>query len=236
MAEKVLGIIPARGGSSRVKDKNIRDVGGRPLIAHTIEQVKSVSNLDKTIVSTDNSEIAEIAESFGGDVPFFRPDELATDTASSSSVVTHALDWFEKRDEHFDVVCLLQTTSPLRNGKDIEKALNRFLTSEAASLVSISEYTEPPQFAVQESESGYLEESCGSEALFSEGYTREQDLTEVYYPNGAIFISNVQDWRANESFYTDTTIGFEMPPKRSLQIDELWELELVDSYMNCIHD
>jgi len=227
----VLGLIPARGGSKRVERKNIREVGGKPLIAHTIEQAEKSTVLTKTVVSTDDEEIATVARDFGGNTPFLRPDELATDTASSASVVTHALDWFEERSEQFDVICLLQPTSPLRTATDIEESIERLTESDAHTLLSVSEFTEPPQYALRRTEFGYLEEGFEPKLLFSESYVREQDLDDLLYPNGAIFASSVDFWRRAQTFYSEKTAAYQMPPERSLQIDEEWELELVDGFM-----
>ncbi|WP_277552371.1 cytidylyltransferase domain-containing protein [Halobaculum limi] len=227
----VLAIIPARGGSKRVKRKNIREVGGKPLIAHTIEEAISTEAIDTTIVSTEDDEIAEIAKKYGADVPFSRPEELATDSASSASVVSHALDWFEARDKTFDTVCLLQATSPLRTSEDITGALSKFNERDADSLLSVCKYTQPPQYALLKNSDGYLQERFTPSVLFSPEYTREQDLEELLFPNGAIYIVTVSTWKSVETFYTEATIPYVMPERRSLQIDELWELELIDSFM-----
>jgi CMP-N,N'-diacetyllegionaminic acid synthase len=231
MDADILGVIPARGGSSRVKRKNIREVGGKPLIAHTIKHAESSTTLTETVVSTDDEEIAAVAREHGGKVPFMRPAELATDTASSASVVSHALDWFSDRGKEFDIICLLQPTSPLRLPTDIDQSMDTLQESGGKTLLSVNEFTEPPQYALHRSESGYLEEHFNPKLLFSESYIREQDLSELLYPNGAIFASTVDFWRTSETFYSDKTEAYRMPPERALQIDEEWELELVDAYM-----
>jgi len=231
MSNRTLGLIPARGGSKRVHNKNIRNVAGKPLLAHTIEQANDAAVLEETIVSTDDDRIAEVAQQYGGDIPFSRPEELATDTASSSSVVTHALDWFEERGKEFDAVCLLQVTSPLRMSADIDRGIKALYESNAETLVSVTEYTEPPQYALHETDDGFLEEHFEPELLFDDEYVREQDLSELLYPNGALFAADVGVWRQEETFYTDRTQPLRMPPERSIQIDEEWELEMVDAYM-----
>jgi len=231
MDADILGLIPARGGSSRVERKNIREVGGKPLIAHTIEQAQKSEALTRTVVSTDDEGIASFAQEYGGDTPFIRPAELATDTASSASVVTHALNWLEDNGEEFESVCLLQPTSPLRSTTDIDDSMHKLHQSDAHTLLSVSDFTEPPQYAVQRNEAGYLGERFDPKLLFSDSYVREQDLNDLLYPNGAIFASTVDFWRERETFYSDKTEAFKMPPSRSLQIDEEWELELVDAFM-----
>ncbi|MCF2165523.1 acylneuraminate cytidylyltransferase family protein [Halobacterium salinarum] len=231
MEADILGLVPARGGSSRVERKNIRDVGGKPLIAHTIEQAQKSETISRTVVSTDNEEIARVAREYGGDTPFIRPTEFATDTASSASVVTHALDQLEGHGEEFDSICLLQPTSPLRSATDIDQSMRKFHQSDAHTLLSVSEFTEPPQYAVQRNGAGYLEERYDPTLLFSDSYVREQDINDLLYPNGAIFVSSVDSWRENKTFYSSKTEAFKMPPRRSLQIDEEWELELVDAFV-----
>ena len=113
MSTTALGLIPVREGSKRLPGKNVADLGGKPLLAHTIEQADAASELDRAVVSTESDEFRRLAREYGGDAPFARPDELATDDATNKDVVEHALDWFERiEDVTFDVVCMLQVTSP----------------------------------------------------------------------------------------------------------------------------
>lgn len=224
---RTLAVIPARGGSTRVPEKNVREVGGKPLIAHAIDQAVAADNVDRAIVSTDDADIARVAREYGGDVPFERPPELATDTAPVSGVITHALNRAEDWDGPYDTVCLLQVTCPLRRPGDIDGALQRVAAPGVESVVSVSEYVTPPQWAVASDEEGYLEEFFGHGELWAEDPTRSQDLPELQHPNGAVFAGKVESWRAYESFYTPRTVGYEMPTVRSFDIDEPWELELV---------
>ncbi|AZQ14281.1 acylneuraminate cytidylyltransferase family protein [Halorubrum sp. PV6] len=232
MSTRTLAVIPARGGSKRVPNKNVREVGGKPLIAHTIEQADNATKIDYAIVSTDNSDIAEVAAEYGGNVPFERPAKLATDTASLAGTITHALDWITKEQDHqFDQVCSLQVTSPLRRSKDIDGALTRLEKSGGYSCISVSEYVTPPQWAVATDENEFLFEFFDYDLLWTDQPTRSQDIPELQHPNGAIFAATTEAWRSHESFYTPKTISYEMPPKRSFDIDEPWELELVRSLM-----
>lgn len=227
MTSDVLAVIPARGGSKRVPQKNIREVDGRPLIAHTIDQAEAADRIDRAIISTDSSEIKQVAREFGGDIPFTRPAELATDTASLSGTITHALEWATDQGEEYDIICSLQTTSPLRTPDDINSAIDRLEETGAMSCISISEYTASPLWAVKTNDSGYLKEFFENETLWADEPTRSQELPELFHPNGAIFASTTDAWRNQESFYTPETVGYEMPPERSLDIDEPWELELI---------
>jgi N-acylneuraminate cytidylyltransferase len=231
MASKVLAVIPARGGSKRVPQKNIREVNGRPLIAYTIDQAEAADRIDRAIVSTDSSDIEQVARKFGGEVPFTRPEGLATDTAALSETITHALEWATDLDQEYDIVCSLQTTTPLRTSNDIDSAIDRLEETNAMSCISTSEYTASPFWAVTTNNSGYLEEFIGKGALWANEPTRSQDLPNLVHPNGAVFASTVDAWRKHESFYTPETVGYEMPPERSLDIDEPWELELIRKVM-----
>lgn len=232
MEKKILAVIPARGGSKRVPNKNVREVGGKPLIAHTIEQTKESEMLDRTIVSTEDDEIKEVAETYGGDVPFERPDELATDTATSDDVILHALNWFDQNGKAFDIVAMIQTTTPFRTSDDIDSALRRLIESDADSVISVSEFDAPPVWAVTEDENGYLGSYFKAEYLWTDEIPRSQDTPTLYYPNGAIFSAHVTDFIEKESFYTENTLNFKMPRSRSLDIDEPFDLELAQALMN----
>ncbi len=231
MSTNTLAIIPARGGSKRIEKKNIKSVAGKPLIAHTIFHAEQATNVGRAIVSTDDEEIANIAAEYGGEVPFMRPAELATDTASTAGVITHAIEWAADRGEQFDTICLLQTTSPLRTPDDIDDAIARLRTTEAESVVSIAAYSNPPHWAVEETNEGQLSEFFETGSLWGDTVDRSQDLPRLYYPNGAVYAATIDAWRENKSFYTPKTVGYRMPPKRSFDIDEPWELELVRSLM-----
>ncbi len=227
MSKSTLAIIPARGGSKRVPNKNIREVAGKPLIVHTVNQAQEADTIDRAIVSTDSEEIMQAAEKHGGNVPFQRPPELASDTASMADVVTHALDWMEDQELQFDIVCILQPTCPLRISGDIDGVVKKITEVDAYSALSISKFKTPPQWAIEKVEDGSLREFYEDNYLWTESPTRSQDLTELYYPNGAVFAATTDAWSESQSFYTEKTVGYEMPPERSFDIDEPWELDLI---------
>jgi len=214
-----------------VPNKNIREVGGKPLIAHTIEQTDESEMLDRTVVSTEDDEIAEVAQSHGGKVPFKRPEELATDTASTNDVILHALNWFRERGETFDIVATVQTTTPFRTSEDIDGSLRELAESEADSVVSVSKFDVPPVWAVTESENGFLRPYMEEDYIWTDKTLRSQDTPELYHPNGAVFAARVSEFREQESFYTERTLGYEMPRSRSLDIDEPFDLELARALM-----
>jgi CMP-N-acetylneuraminic acid synthetase len=222
-----LGVIAARGGSKRIPRKNLAEVGGKPLLAYAIEQARSARRVDRAIVSTEDAEIREVAREHDGDVPFDRPDRLATDTATTNQVVLHALDWFDERGETFDVVCSLPVTAPFREPEDIDGAIERLLDSGASSVVGVTEFDPPPFWALRTDNRGFLRPYFDEVSLW--GRTRSQEVPALKRPNGAVFAAEVNPFRECESFYTNRTIGYEMPRGRSIDIDEPIDLRIARS-------
>lgn len=226
----VLGIIPARSGSKRVPNKNIRELDGKPLIAHTIEQAASASVLDRCIVSTDDEEIAAVARKHNGDVPFLRPDHLATDNASSADVVAHALEWVHQQGYEPTIVVLLQVTTPLRTAGDIDSAIEKLQNSASAqSVVSVSDFITPPLWSVKQNKDGFLTTYFEPDMLWKDDIPRSQDLPDIKHPNGAVFGATVDEFKEQKSFYTDRTLEYKMPIERSIDIDEPYELKIAQA-------
>lgn len=185
-----LAIIPARAGSKRLPDKNMLPLQGKPLIAWTVEAARDAGVFDRIIVSTDSPELAKIARNHGAETPFLRPDELASDTASSADVVLHALTSLgDYRPEHF---CLLQPTSPMRRSEHIRAAWQLLLDRQAANVVSVCECEHSPLWTNQLPPSGSLSGFMRPEHRG----LRSQDLPAFYRINGAIY------WLHTESFLT----------------------------------
>ena len=225
--KKILALIPARGGSKGLPRKNIKPLLGKPLIAWTIEQALNSKYIDRVIVSTDDLEIAEISKKYGAEVPFIRPKELAQDDTPTIDVVFHTLDYFENKGEKFDIVILLQPTSPLRETSDIDRALEMFINNEdALSLVSVKENEHPPFWSLK-LESNFLK-PLFEEKLF---FKRRQELPQSYMPNGAIFIARVDTLKQYKTFYTPKTIAYIMPPEKSIDIDTKFDFLLVESFL-----
>ena len=134
---KILALIPARSGSKRLKDKNILDLGGKPLINWSIEQALGVASIFDVVVSTDSQKIAEISREAGASVPWLRPNNLSTDSTSTVDVAIHALNWYESQVSTVDGLLLLQPTSPFRSKETIEKAIDIFRISKQKSVVSV---------------------------------------------------------------------------------------------------
>jgi CMP-N-acetylneuraminic acid synthetase len=219
-----LAIIPARGGSKGIPDKNIAMICGHPLIAWTIQAAKAVSEIDRLIVSTDSPIISQVAQQYGADVPFLRPAELAGDDTPSMDVIFHVLDHLDKMDKYYpDYVLLLQPTSPLRTGTDIRNAINLAIEKNADSVVGVCPVSQHPYWMRTISEDGIL-----LPFLQLPTASRRQELPGLYLPNGAIYLAH-RDWiLQKETFFTEQTYAYVMPPERSLDIDEPWDMHLAE--------
>lgn len=213
----VLAIIPARGGSKGIPRKNIKLLAGKPLIAWTIEEAKKSKYIDRLVVSTDSEEIAEIAKAFGADVPFIRPAKFAADSSPSWEAIIHALKWFEVNENRgYPVFCLLQPTSPFRNVKHIDEAIQKFFSSEKVrSLVSVCESIKTPFWTQTVSPEGYLEPLIQSKKQ----YLRRQDLPKTFDVNGALYIADTDAYLNSKSFLGEKTAFYEMDQYSSIDID-----------------
>ena len=154
---RILGTICARGRSKGVKNKNIRDLAGKPLIAYTIEYLKNWGNADKIVCSTDSEKIADIAKKFGAEIPVMRPAELATDTSSKLDVLKHIVKFCEKQDDNkYDIIVDLDPTSPLRKNRFLCEAFDKFVKSHANNLYSVGKARKNPYINMVElDENGY---------------------------------------------------------------------------------
>ncbi|SFR47141.1 acylneuraminate cytidylyltransferase family protein [Halorubrum sodomense] len=209
-------LIPARGGSKGIKKKNIVDVAGKPLIAHSIEAAQQSDTIDDVVVSTDSQEIADVAAEWGASVPYLRPDKLATDEAPTEPVITHALE-HESADEWTHVV-LLQPTSPLRTGNDIENAIATFEQSSGTSLVSVFE---DHSYRWEETSNGAIRKNYQGDRK------RRQDKSPEYVENGAIYITKCSEFLKTGDIQAGKTILYTMPQKRSVDVDTHFDLWLV---------
>ncbi|MCK4825372.1 acylneuraminate cytidylyltransferase family protein, partial [bacterium] len=183
----ILALIPARGGSKGIPKKNIKPLLGKPLIAWTIEQAKKSKYFDIIIVSTDSEEIAKISEKYGAEVPFLRPKQLARDSSPTIDAIMHALNWFEERGEYFDIVVLLEPTSPLRKENDLDNAIELFIKNidKADSLVSVGEVHLENPYIMKKIEHGYAK----SFMEIDEDMYQRQQLPKVYFPYGVVYLS-----------------------------------------------
>lgn len=213
----LLALIPARGGSKGLPRKNILVAGGLPLVAWTIAAAREAATVDQVVLSSDHDEIMATAMKYGCDAVIRRPDELASDTATSIDVVLHALTQLPD----FEYVALLQPTSPLRTGRDIDAAFRLMQKTGAPSCVSVCPTRESPYWMYQLNAAGELAKLLSSLPEVS----RRQDLPETYVLNGAIYIADSQWLRKNGSFISERTVAYTMPAERSVDIDNADDFE-----------
>lgn len=223
---KVLALVPARGGSKGLPGKNIRNLCGRPLIQWSIDAGLTSQVVDLVAVSTDSPEIAAVAKTAGASVPFLRPEALAGDTASSIDVVIHALDALAQLDQSFDVVVLLEPTSPLRDASDIDRSLARMIESRATAIVSVCRAeSSHPTFVFRQTSDGHLLPFMER----SPTGVRRQEIEPMFFLDGSIYASEVQTLRERRSFYHSDTIAYEVPKWKSFEIDDLEDFEIVEA-------
>ncbi len=216
--EKIIAVIPARGGSKGIKDKNIYPIKGRPLISYTIDAAKNSKYIDYVFVSTDSEQIAEVATRSGAEVPFMRPEELATDTSKTIDAIVSAIEMLKGIGQTYETLVLLQPTSPLRTEKDIDTALELFYKEGKRSLLSVSEVKENPVLIRR------LEGNLAVPILNVSSTVRRQDFETFYRVNGAIYINAVSEIDGNTSF-NDNKIGYVMELSHSVDIDTLEDIE-----------
>ncbi len=184
---KIIAIIPARGGSKGVPRKNIKILGGRPLLAYTIERALESKLLDTVMVSTEDEEIASIAEQLGLKVPFMRPKSLVQDFSPSLDVVINVLETYQAQDMHFDAVMILEPTNPFREATEIDECIKIFETKNSDSLITVKEV--PPQYnphwVFEENSESLLQKAIGDNAIIA----RRQILPKAYARDGSVYIT-----------------------------------------------
>jgi CMP-N,N'-diacetyllegionaminic acid synthase len=199
---KILGIIPARGGSKGIPGKNIKILAGKPLIQYTVEAALQSKLLSEIIVSTDSKEIAGIVSKHGLEVPFIRPGHLATETASSVEVVIHALNYLKERGRNYDAVCLLQPTSPFRKNGFIDLSINKFIKEDTDSLISVLPLPEEynPHWIFEKNENGLLKIATGEKEIIK----RRQELPPAYFRDGSVYITKAFVITDQKSLYGES--------------------------------
>ena len=221
--KKIIGLIPARGGSKGIPHKNIINFCGKPLISYTIEAGKKSKYIDYLLVSTDDSEIAEISKIYGAEVPFMRPAEFAADTSKTIDAVIHCIQELKTQDKYFDILVLLQPTQPLRTSDDIDNSIEKFFVFNCQPLVSVSEVNDNP-LLIRTIENYHLKK-----LLDVSSTCRRQDMPKYYRVNGAIYINEIEKIDKNTSF-NDNLVPYIMGKEHSVDIDELSDLALAEFY------
>ena len=229
--KRILGLIPARGGSKGVPGKNIKLLAGKPLIAWTIKQAKSSKYIDEVIVSTDDEEIRDISRKCGAEVPFLRPKELAQDNSKIVDVILHLVEWFDTNNEKFDMIAMLQPTSPLRSPRDINTAVELLFTKNAQAIISMCEVEHNPLWVNTLPGNRCLKDFLKEEAVNK----NRQELRTFYWPNGAIYLFYCDYIRRQRSFWGNETYAYIMPRERSIDIDDEIDFEFAELLLKNRH-
>lgn len=222
---KKLAIIPARSGSKGLKDKNIKLLNGIPLLAYSIKAAKESGLFDVIYVSTDSARYADIAKEYGADVPFLRSEETSSDTASSWDVVKEALNRYALSGVNFEMVTLLQPTSPLRTAKDILNAFHIFGGKQANAVVSVCEMDHSPLWCNTLPEDHSL---CGF--IRPELSSRPRQKLDVYYRiNGAVYMVNADYMMRCRNIYEEKCFAYIMDKEHSIDIDDEFDFKLAEA-------
>ena len=220
---KYLVIIPARGGSKGIPKKNIKPLGGKPLIYYAIDGARSIGADTDICVTTDDPEIIRKVEDYGLKVPFIRPDYLASDTMGTYEVLLHALDFYERQGKKYDAVVLLQPTSPFRRLEDIRGALEKY-NEDVDMVVSVKESTSNPYYnSFEENSYGYLKISKGDGH-----YCRRQDAPKVWEYNGAVYVINIDSLKAKRISEFKKIVKYEMDALHSVDLDTMFDWKIAE--------
>ena len=226
--QNILALVPARGGSKGLIGKNLYPVLDKPLLQYTLDEAQKSQHITQLMMSSEDQAINDFAESCGVAVDYIRPTELAADQTSTAEAVLHVLDWLEEQGRLPDAIVLLQPTSPLRSVKDIDGAIEQFLSSDKQSLLSVKPMKEHPYKCVQRSESGwqYL-------AQPSQYVSRRQDYNDDYYViNGAIYIVTPDYLRKQGAFTAEGGSElFVMDSISGVDIDDLADVFQVEALL-----
>jgi len=226
---KIIGVIPARGGSKGVPGKNIHPLAGRPLIAYTIELGMQCSLITDVVLTTEDEKIREIAIECGAQAPFLRPSELATDTALAVPTVQHAVQEMEKiKEGNYDYVIMLQPTSPLKTTDDLTNALKQLIKSDADSIISVVDVDNWHPMKMKKFKDGALVDYDEPPVEMPP----RQSLPSVYIVNGAIYATKRDVLMERNSFKGSKCLGYIMPFERSVNIDTEADFLVAEYYIN----
>jgi CMP-N-acetylneuraminic acid synthetase len=223
--KKVLALIPARGGSKGIKGKNIIKINGMPLIQYTIRAAMNCKYIDDIIVSTDSEEIKKVALDCGAEVPFLRPKELAEDKSRTLDAVLYTIEELKKSGKYYDILVLLQPTSPLRDSDDVDKALELFINKSMCAVASVSEVKDNPILMRTIDDNGIMKKMMDISST-----VRRQDMPVFYRVNGSIYINSIK-YMNEETSFNDNPIPYIMKQSHSVDIDEYSDLALMKYYL-----
>lgn len=223
--EDILVVIPARGGSKGLPGKNIKELCGKPLIGYSIDVARTVTSDENICVSTDDPQIVDVVERYGLHVPFIRPSEYATDTATTNDVLIHAINFYESQGRHFSKLLLLQPTSPLRTATEVREAMALY-RNDIDMVVSVVE-SHAPAVLCNENESGFVE------LIYNKRATGRQSFSAFYEFNGAIYVINTESLKEKGLFGFTKRVKYVMPKETSIDIDDIYDFMLVDNIIKC---
>lgn len=227
--KRIVGIIPARGGSKGLSGKNIKMLCGKPLIAWTIEAGLNSKYLDEVMVTTDSEEIADVSRKFGAAVPFLRPQELALDHSTTFEAVQHAIDFYRtNRRTIFDYIVLLEPTSPLREKDDIDKMIEKLISHEQLydSIISIGEVHEHPSI-MKKITGDTLQSFCEEVEMKS----RRQDNQPAYFPYGVAYIIKTDILLKEKTFYSARNTFYKIKRYQNYEIDDIYDFLAIENIM-----
>jgi CMP-N-acetylneuraminic acid synthetase len=226
----VVAFVFARGGSKGLPGKNLRLLAGKPLIAHAIEHARAVSRIDRVIVSTDSVEIAQVARSFGAEVPFIRPAELATDHAPEWLSWQHALAFHRQEEGVLPAAMVaVPVTAPLREPRDIERCLDLYSAGGADIVVTVTEAHRSPYFNMVQ------RRPDGTVALVvptSKDFARRQDVPTVFDMTTIAYVANPEFVLTRDTIFQGRVKAVEIPPERAIDIDTLLDFEIAEFLMS----
>lgn len=227
---KILGIIPARGGSKGVPRKNIKLLGNKPLLQYTSEVALESSLIDTLMLTSDDDEIMAVAKDLGIQVPFKRPEHLALDTTPTLPVIIHAIEYYKSIGQEFDAICLLQVTSPFRTVDFLDKAITTFIKKNTDSLVSVQQVPHEynPHWVFEQDDLGNLKIATGESQII----TRRQELPVSYHRDGSIYITKTSVLLEQHSLYGKSISYIESPKERYVNIDTMTDWEKAEELLS----
>ena len=228
--KKVLAIIPARAGSKAVKNKNIKPLDGKPLILYTIEEAKKSDQIDKIVVSTDSFEIADLSKKNGVEVPFIRPEELSTDSSLTYDVVKHCIEYYKNNGEHFDIILLLQPTTPFRTVETINKSINILKNKSIfTSVVSVVDVEGNHPLRMKKIEGDYLKNYIDQGF---ENMNPRKELPKVYIRSGSIYAILTKSFYEEQSLVSNLCAPIILDKIETINIDSPLDFEFCEFIIN----
>lgn len=218
-----LVVIPARGGSKGLPGKNIKDLCGKPLIGYSIDVARAITSDENICVSTDDQKIIDVVEKYGLHVPFVRPLELATDTATTNDVLLHAIDFYEKRGKYYDQLILLQPTSPLRTIEQVKDAIKLY-RDDIDMVVSVMK-SHAPAVLCNDNEEGYVE------LVYNKSAVGRQGLPTLYEFNGSIYVINIKALKGKGLGGFNKRVKYVMSKEASIDIDDIFDFMLIEAIL-----